>query len=295
MNVSGAITALITPFTETGAIDEDALRSLVEQQISGGIAGLVPAGTTGESPTLTHEENVAVVRMVVEQASGRVPVIAGTGSNATSEAVEMTRRAKELGADATLQVCPYYNRPNQDGLFAHFATVARDGGLPVIVYNIPGRTGRNIETDTLMRMAAEPGIVGVKEASGNPAQIMEVIRRRPPGFSVLSGDDNLTFFTMTHGGEGVISVAGNLVPDRMQALCEALRSGRLEDARAMHSRLEPLFVALLGLDSNPIPVKAAMSALGRCGPTVRLPLLPGSNAVRQAMLEVLAELGITPA
>ncbi len=294
MNLSGAFTALITPFGDDGAIDEDALRALVDQQITEGIAGLVPAGTTGESPTLTHEENVAVVRMVVEQAAGRVPVIAGTGSNATAEAVEMTRRARELGADATLQVCPYYNRPNQEGLYAHFATVARDGGLPVVVYNIPGRTGRNIETDTLMRLAAEPGIVAVKEASGSPAQIMDVIRRRPDGFSVLSGDDNLTFFTMTHGGDGVISVAANLLPAQMQALCDAVLGNQLREARELHTQLEPLFVALLSLDSNPIPVKTAMAALGRCGPTFRLPLLPGSPELRSIMLGILGDLGITP-
>jgi 4-hydroxy-tetrahydrodipicolinate synthase len=186
----GAFTALVTPFRKDGAVDEDSLRRLVNFQIDEGIAGIVPMGTTGESPTVSHDENIDVIRIVVEETRGRVPVIAGTGSNSTSEAVDMTRRAKEIGADATLQVTPYYNKPNQGGLYQHFTKVADEGGLPVIVYNIPGRTGKNIETSTMIRLAKHPGIQAVKEAAGSLPQFMDTIAGVPDDFDVLSGDDN---------------------------------------------------------------------------------------------------------
>ncbi|NBC30977.1 MAG: 4-hydroxy-tetrahydrodipicolinate synthase, partial [Spirochaetes bacterium] len=211
----GVYTALITPFQKNTDIDEDALRRLVDSQIEGGIAGLVPVGTTGESPTVSHQENIRIIEIVADQAAGRVPVIAGTGSNSTSEAVEMTRLAKGVGATATLQVTPYYNKPNQEGLYRHFATVADEGGLPVLVYNIPGRTGRNVETATMLRLAEHPGIVGVKEASGSIPQMMDVLAGRPEGFCVLSGDDNLAFPLTAIGGDGVVSVAGNAAPRHM--------------------------------------------------------------------------------
>ncbi|MFW6223749.1 MAG: 4-hydroxy-tetrahydrodipicolinate synthase, partial [Spirochaetota bacterium] len=210
--LQGVYTALITPFADDESIDEGALRELVDFQIENGISGLVPVGTTGESPTVDHEENLEVVRIVVDQADGRVPVIAGTGSNSTREAVDMTVRARDLGATATLQVAPYYNKPNQEGFYRHFTTVADKGELPVLVYNIPGRTGKNIENDTMLRMAEHPRIIGVKEASGSMPQVMDLAARKPSDFVILAGDDNLALPIMALGGVGIVSVASNRFP-----------------------------------------------------------------------------------
>ena len=288
----GVYTALITPFHKNTDIDEAALRRLVDSQIDGGIAGLVPVGTTGESPTVSHEENIKVIEIVADQAAGRVPVIAGTGSNSTAEAVEMTRLAKGVGATATLQVTPYYNKPNQEGLYRHFATVADEGGLPVLVYNIPGRTGRNVETPTMLRLAEHPGIVGVKEASGSIPQMMDVLAGRPEGFCVLSGDDNLAFPLTAIGGDGVVSVASNAAPRHVVTMIEAALQGKLEEARAEHYRLLPLFKGVF-LDTNPIPIKYAMSVLKAAEESYRLPLVEMDQEKKQRMREILKEVGLT--
>lgn len=285
----GAYTALVTPFAKNGAIDEDALRKLVNFQIEEGIAGIVPMGTTGESPTVTHDENIDVIRIVVEEAKGRVPIIAGTGSNSTSEAIDMTRRAKEIGADATLQVSPYYNKPNQEGLFRHFAQVADEGGLPVIVYNIPGRTGKNIEVETMIRLANHPGIVAVKEAAGSLPQFMDTIAGVPDSFDVLSGDDNFALPVTLVGARGVISVASNLIPGRMQRMIEAALAGKNDEAVTEHYRLLPFFKALF-FDTNPIPIKYAMAKAGHLTESYRLPLTPLSPELKKRVDAILADL-----
>lgn len=272
----GTYTALITPFTTSGAIDEPALRRLVDAQIEAGIDGIVPMGTTGESPTVTHTENVKVVEIVVDQANGRVPIIAGTGSNSTSEAVDMTKQAKAIGADASLQVAPYYNKPSQEGFYRHFTTLADEVDLPMIVYNIPGRTGKNIETSTLKRIAVHPNIVAVKEASGSIPQMMEVIEELPEAFDVLSGDDNLAFPLTALGGRGVVSVASNLIPGRMTQMIRRAIDGDIIGARKEHFALLPLFRAVF-LDTNPIPIKYMMHKAGYCAESYRLPMVPLSE------------------
>jgi len=286
MAYQGVYTALVTPFDEKGGVDAEALKRLVEDQIAGGVAGLVPMGTTGESPTLSHEEHIAVVAQVVKWTAGRVPVIAGTGSNSTDEALHLSQKARDVGASATLQVVPYYNKPNQEGLYRHFMALADQVNLPLIVYNVAGRTSKNLETDTLIRLAAHPNVVGVKEASGDLGQIMDVLARRPKGFSVLSGDDNLLFPVLALGGDGVISVASHLVPRELADLTASALAGKWDQARELHYRLLPLFKALF-IDTNPIPVKTALALQGRMRESFRLPLWPMEEAKRQALIAVL--------
>ena len=288
--LQGVYTAMITPFTADESIDEGALRTLVDFQIEQGISGLVPMGTTGESPTVDHEENLEVVRIVVEQAAGRVPVIAGTGSNSTREAVDMTARARDLGATATLQVAPYYNKPNQEGFYRHFTTVAEKADLPVLVYNIPGRTGKNIENDTMLRMAEHPKIVGVKEASGSMPQVMDLAARKPADFVILAGDDNLALPIMALGGVGIVSVASNRFPAEMQELAAKAVSGDLAGAQQDHYRMLPFFKALFA-DTNPIPIKYAMARGGYCTEVYRLPLVAPSDAVKKVVDDALKALG----
>jgi len=291
MAYQGVLTALVTPFTAKGAVDESALKRLVEEQIAAGVQGLVPMGTTGESPTLSHEEHLAVVAKVVEWTKGRVPVIAGTGSNSTDEALHLTRRARELGASASLQVVPYYNKPSQEGMYQHFWTIAEAVDLPMIVYNIAGRTGRNMETDTLMRLAAHPRIVGVKEASGDLGQMMDVLARRPQGFTVLSGDDNLLFPLLALGGDGVISVASHLIPSELVQLVAEFRAGQWSEARALHYRWMLLFKVLF-LETNPIPVKTALALQGKIENAFRLPLCALDEAKTNALRSVLKTHGL---
>lgn len=269
----GVYTALVTPFNADESVDEAALRKLVDYQIGGGVAGIVPMGTTGESPTVTHDENIDVVRIVAEQVAGRVEVIAGTGSNSTAEAVRMTKLAAAVGATATLQVTPYYNKPNQEGLYAHFSTIADATDLPMVIYNIPGRTACNVETDTLIRLAAHPNIVAVKEASGSMAQVMDVVARKPADFDVLSGDDNLTLPILSLGGHGVVSVASNIAPKLMNELVAAALAQDYLRARDLHYRLLPLFRGIF-LQTNPIPIKHILAATGMIGEIYRLPLIP---------------------
>lgn len=289
--IRGVHTAMITPFLENGQVDEARLRSIVEEQIQAGIDGLVPVGTTGESPTVTHQENIQIVRIVIDQAAGRVPVIAGTGSNSTQEAIEMTAQAKELGAFASLQVSPYYNKPNQDGLYRHFTAIGDAVDLPMVVYNIPGRCGVNIETDTLMELAKHRNIVAVKEASGSIPQFMDVLSRRPKDFAVLSGDDNLAFSLMALGGEGVISVASNLVPGPMVEWVRLMLEGDFSGARALFYQRLPLFKAMFW-DTNPIPVKYAMSLLGKTLDVFRLPMTAPSEELKLRIKTILIEQGL---
>ena len=284
---TGAMTALVTPFRDR-EVDTRALEALVEAQIAGGINALVPCGSTGEAATLTHEEHLAVVRAVVRAARGRLPVIAGTGSNSTAEAIRLTRGAEEAGADAALLISPYYNKPTQDGIYRHYAAVADATGLPLILYNIPGRTGSNITPDTIARLARLPNIAGVKEASGNLAQVLEIIDESGADFGIYSGDDILTLPIMAAGGHGVIAVGANLMPRAYVELTDALLAGDLERARMQNHRLLPLMMALT-LEVNPIPVKTALAMMGQCADEFRLPLTPMSPGARVRLEDVLRE------
>jgi len=286
--IEGVLTALVTPFLE-GAIDEKALGELVEWQIASGIEGLVPCGSTGESATMSHAEHQRAVEVVVEAAGGRVPVIAGTGSNNTREAIELTKHAKESGADGALLISPYYNKPSQDGIVAHYRAIAEATAFPLIVYNIPGRTASNILPDTLARLAAVEHVVGVKEACGDIDQIAHVLACCPADFAVVSGDDSMTLPLCALGGQGVISVASGIAPAAMCELVRAVRSGDLAHARTCHFRLLALFDALF-CETNPIPIKESLVLAGRIGPEIRLPLTPITDAGRTRLEAVLGEL-----
>ncbi len=294
MSYQGVYTALITPFTTSGKVDEQALQALVEEQIGFGISGLVPMGTTGESPTLTPDEHSHVIERVVAWTKGRVPVIAGTGSNSTEEAIELTLRAQEAGANASLQVVPYYNKPNQEGLLRHFETIAEKTNLPILIYNIAGRTSRNLETETLIRLAQHPRIVGVKEASGDVSQMMEVLARRPQGFSVLSGDDNLAFPLMALGGDGVISVASHVVGRELLSMVDACQKGQWDKARQIHFSLLPVFKAMF-IDTNPIPVKTALALQGKVQEIFRLPMTPLDADKKEVLRQALQLVKALPA
>jgi len=289
--ISGVMTALATPFKENGALDMEALDRLVDFQIDNGINALVPMGTTGESPTVSHDENMEVVERVIRRSEGKVPVIAGTGSNSTDEAIRMTRIAKSLGAFASLQVAPYYNKPTQEGLYRHYISIADAIDIPIVVYNIRGRTGVNIETPTLLRMAAHPNIIAVKEASGDLGQMMDVIDSKPKDFVVLSGDDNMAVPLTLMGAAGVISVASNIIPKHMCEMIDAARAGQVEKARTMHFELLPLFKSLF-LETNPIPIKFCMAQLGMIEMAWRLPLCSPSAKTADALKTILKEQGL---
>lgn len=269
--ITGTLTALVTPFDKYGAVDKQTLQELARDQVKQGVTGLVPCGTTGESPTLNHDEHNEVIDLVIAAVDGQVPVIAGTGSNSTAEAIAMTKHAKEAGASCSLQVVPYYNKPTQEGMYRHFSLIADTVDLPMLVYNIAGRTGINMETSTLMKLAKHPNIVGVKEASGNLAQMMDVIAQRPNDFSVLSGDDNLTVPLIFMGGDGVISVASNIIPDQIVKMVNAAFVGEKHNARKLHYQLLPFFKAMF-LETNPIPVKTALAMMGKIKESFRLPM-----------------------
>jgi 4-hydroxy-tetrahydrodipicolinate synthase len=289
----GSYTALITPF-KSGAVDERAFQKLVDWQVAEGTHGLVPVGTTGESPTLSHDEHKRVIELCVEAARKRVPVIAGAGSNSTDEAIDLTRYAKKIGADATLHSTGYYNKPTQEGLYQHYRAIAESTALPIMVYNVAGRTGSNVETATLVRLAEIPNIIGVKEASGNIAQICDVRRNLPADFLVLSGDDAITLPVMSVGGQGVISVAGNEIPGEMARIVEAIERNDWAAARALHHKYLPLMMINF-VESNPIPVKAAMARMGLLPEVFRLPMVPPSEASRRRIERVLADLELLPA
>ncbi len=286
----GAIVALVTPFKK-GRVDEEALRALIEMQISNGTDGIVPCGTTGESATLSHEEHDRVIEITIEAVRKRVPVIAGTGSNSTAEAIRLTRHAYKAGADGALMVCPYYNRPTQEGLYQHYKAVAEAVPIPIIVYNIPGRTGVNINPDTLARLAKIKNIVGVKEASGSIKQMSDVIHLCGPKFDVLSGDDLFTLPLMAMGGHGVISVISNVAPADMAAMVDAFAAGDLKKARTLHYKMTPLIDSLF-VETNPTPVKAALAMMKKISYEVRLPLYKLSDANYEKLKKIVVSYGL---
>ncbi|MEJ2244704.1 MAG: 4-hydroxy-tetrahydrodipicolinate synthase [Acidobacteriota bacterium] len=292
-SLKGCGTALVTPFRPDASLDEKALESLVSWQIEEGIHFLVPCGTTGENPTMTHEEHLEVVDITTRTSAGRVPIIAGAGGNDTVKIISLIAELKMLGVDGILSVAPYYNKPTQEGLYRHYRTLAESTDLPIIVYNVPGRTGVNILPDTLMRLAEIPNIAGVKEASGDISQMGEICTRAPARFRILSGDDSLTLPLIALGGHGIISVASNEVPGMMSKFAADCLEGRWEDARRWNRKLYPLMKVNF-VESNPIPVKAALAMMGRIEEVYRLPLVSISEGGRSKVVSVLSELGLLP-
>jgi len=291
LDIRGCGTALVTPFRKDGSLDLDALRRLVQFQLHAGIDFLVPCGTTGETPTLEHAEYLAIVRTVVQEVSGKIPVIAGVGGNNTRKVIDLAAQVRGLGVQGILSVAPYYNKPTQEGLYQHFQAIAESTDLPIIVYNVPGRTSSNIEPATVARLAKIPNIIGIKEASGSIVQQMEVLAAVPPRFRVLSGDDSFTFPLMALGGVGIISVISNEIPGEMTRLAHLLLEGKLEAARQLHFRLLPLMQVNF-LETNPIPVKAALAMMGMIEEIYRLPMVPMKPENRAKLEKVLAAQGL---
>ena len=288
---TGVGTAIVTPFTTSLALDEDGVRRLARRQINEGIHFLVPCGTTGESPTLSEDERTRIVQICVEEARGKVPVLAGAGGYDTREVIHAARQMERAGADGLLSVTPYYNKPTPDGLLQHYKAIADSTSLPIVVYNVPGRTGCNIDPATLVKLTAIPNIIGVKEASGNIQQMCEICRSVPSDFIVLSGDDAITLPLMSVGGRGVISVASNEVPREMSQMVEAAERGDFAAARKLHAALLPLMLINF-VESNPIPVKAAMAAMGLLDEVFRLPMVPPRAESRAKIVAVLNEMGL---
>ena len=288
MTFTGTFTALITPFNTDGSVDYSALRAFVQWQVANGVEGLVPVGTTGESPTLVFPEHIKVIATTVEAAAGKAAIIAGTGANSTAEAIELTRAVLQSGVDATLQVTPYYHKPNSEGLFRHFAAVA-DLGLPVVLYNVPGRAGKEIPLDVVARLAAYPNIAAIKEAGGSVDRVSAI--KDACELPVLSGDDSLTLPMISVGASGVISVASNVIPKEMSALVRLALANNLADARELHRTYYPLFRDLF-IDTNPIPVKTALALMGRINPVFRLPLCEPSGKVRDQISHTLHSLNL---
>jgi 4-hydroxy-tetrahydrodipicolinate synthase len=291
LELRGCGTALVTPFRKDGSLDLDALRRLVQFQLRAGIDFLVPCGTTGETPTLEHAEYLAVVRAVVQEVAGRVPVIAGVGGNNTRKVIDLAAEVRGLGVQGILSVAPYYNKPTQEGLYQHFQAMAESTDLPIIVYNVPARTSSNIEPPTVARLSKIPNIIGIKEASGSIVQQMEVLAAVPPGFRVLSGDDSFTFPLMALGGVGIISVISNEIPGEMTRLAHLLLEGKLEAARQLHFSLLPLMQVNF-IETNPIPVKAALAMMGMIEEVYRLPMVPMKPENRAKLEKVLAAQGL---
>ena len=290
--LQGVHTALVTPFSD-GKFDEPAFRRLIDRQFSEGVAGIVPVGTTGESPTLDYEEHLRVVEVAVEQAQGRGQVIAGTGSNCTKEAVELTLAAEKLGATGSLQVCPYYNKPSQEGLFRHFQTIAEATKLKIVLYSVPGRSGIAIGVDTVIRLAqACPNIVAIKEAGGSADRVSQIAAEAPPHFEILSGDDSLTLPFMSVGAVGVISVASNLIPGPMSQLVQAANSGDYKAAAVLHRKYCPLLDGLMKLDTNPVPIKTALALVGQMKEEFRLPLVPMDKGKRSELAKLLEKFSL---
>jgi 4-hydroxy-tetrahydrodipicolinate synthase len=287
---TGSIVAIVTPF-RNAKVDERALGDLIEFQIANGTAGIVPCGTTGESATLSHEEHDRVVALAVEVVKRRAPVIAGTGSNSTEEAIALTKHAKQAGADGALLITPYYNKPTQEGLFRHYKAVAEAVDLPLVLYNIPGRTGVNLLPTTVARLASFPNIVGIKEGSGAIQQTSDIVQMCGERITVLSGDDPLTLPIIALGGKGVITVTANLLPKDMSAMVAAALANRWEEARRLHYKLSPLFAALF-FETNPIPVKEALGQMGKIDPELRLPLCPLMPDNRDRLTRVLKDYGL---
>ena len=288
----GTHTALITPF-RNGEVDTEAFRALIDRQVEGGVDGIVPCGTTGESPTLGRKEHLRVIELAVEYAAGRIKVIAGTGANATSEAIHLTTEAARMGIDATLQVCPYYNKPSQEGLYQHYKAIAECTDLPMMLYSIPGRSVIEIAVDTIARLAADcPTIIANKEAGGDPGRVTRIKAALPDDFQILSGDDPLTIEFMKRGAVGLVSVATNLIPDVMSGLVRAMTEGRVEDAEAIQAKYEKLFTTLMSIDTNPVPIKSAVAMQGHCTDEIRLPLVNLSPENQSLLRATLAEYGL---
>lgn len=293
--IVGSIVALVTPMHEDGRIDYDALRRLIDWHIAEGTDCIGVVGTTGESPTVSMEENCEVIRVAVEQAakaSRRVPIMAGTGANSTAEAIELTRYAKKVGADCHLSVVPYYNRPSQEGIYRHFKAIAEAVDLPMVLYNVPGRTVADMQPETALKLAQVPGVIGIKEATGNIERAAQLIKHAPKGFSIYSGDDGTAVALMLLGGHGNVSVTANVAPRAMHEMCIAAIEGNARAAAALHLKLLPLHKQLF-CEPSPAPVKWAMSQLGRCAPHVRLPIVPLSEAGQTSVREALRASGLT--
>ena len=286
---TGAMVALITPF-QNGEVDFETLDELIGFQIENGIDAIVPVGTTGECPTLTHEEHKKVIERVVKTVAGAVPVIAGAGSNSTAEAIELTAFSKKVGADATLQVCPYYNKPTQEGFYQHFKVLAEEVDLPIVLYNIPGRCGAGLTADTVVRLAAVENIVAIKEATGSLDMASEIATRCD--ITIISGDDSLTLPIASVGGKGVISVVANIVPADVKAMTDLILEGDLVSARQWHNKLFALSKNMLGLATNPIPVKAAMAMLNMASEEMRLPMVPMEESKKAALRQTLKNYGL---
>ncbi len=286
----GTATALITPFQKDGSVDEDSLRRLVDFQEENGVKTVVPCGSTGESATLSHEEHIHVISIVIDQAR-KAKVLAGAGSNCTSEAVMLSKRAEDLGADGILSISPYYVKPTQEGIYQHFKAIAESIEIPLVVYNVPGRTGSNIDADTTLRLAEIDGIDAIKEASGNLAQIEKIIRERPKGFEVLSGDDGLTYTLMCRGADGVISVTSNCIPAKVSQMVNCIINGEKKEAEALNNAIYPLFKAMF-VESNPIPIKYVMQRLGYGNGSPRLPLTPLSEEGKRKLDPILEQMGL---
>jgi 4-hydroxy-tetrahydrodipicolinate synthase len=291
---TGVGTALITPFTKSGALDEPAIKALAKRQIDNGIHFLVPCGTTGETPTLSAAERRRVVELVLEAADGKVPVMAGAGGYDTNEVAHVAKEMQSIGVQGLLSVTPYYNKPTPEGLYAHFSKISEETKLPILLYNVPGRTGCNIDAATCAKLATIPRVIGVKEASGNITQMVEICKAVPQDFLVLSGDDALTLPLMAIGGRGLISVASNSIPKEISQMVEAAERGDFAAARAMHQRLVPMMLGNF-IESNPGPVKYAMSVMGLCELSFRLPMVPPRPASQEKMRALLKELGIESA
>jgi len=291
LRFTGTYTAIVTPF-RAGEIDQAALKTLIQLQIKGGVDGIVPVGTTGESPTLDYDEHIQVIERAVEFAAGKTKVLAGTGANSTAEAIYLTKAAEKVGADGSLQVAPYYNKPTQEGLFQHFAAVAKATRLPIILYSIPGRCGVEIGVETTGRLAREfKNIVGIKEAGGTPERVSQLRAALGPQFTILSGDDSLTLPFMAVGAQGVISVASNIVPREVAAMVNAFSEGKVAAAQKIHHRLYPLFKDLF-IETNPVPVKAALAMLGQVAEEYRLPLVPMNPANRSQLRSTMKACGV---
>jgi 4-hydroxy-tetrahydrodipicolinate synthase len=284
--LTGCGTALVTPFNSDGSVDEAALRALVDWQITEGIHFLVPCGSTGEAATMTLDEHERVVRITVEEARGRVPIVAGAGSNDTKKAIELSHRMRDAGATHLLHTSPMYNKPPQRGIVAHYRAIAEAVDLPIVIYNVPGRTGSNVEAKTTLEMASIPGIAAVKEASGSLSQIADIIRGRPSNFSVLSGDDEITLPVMALGGDGIVSVVSNATPRLMARLCDKMHAGDFDGARKLHFQLLAWMRAAF-IESNPLPVKAGLTMMGRIQNNLRLPLVPLAEANAAAVRAAL--------
>ncbi|MBN8779820.1 MULTISPECIES: 4-hydroxy-tetrahydrodipicolinate synthase [unclassified Thiobacillus] len=284
--VRGSLVAIVTPMSDDGALDLDTLRRLIDWHIAEGSDGIVIVGTTGESPTVSYDEHCLLIRTTVEQVAGRVPVIAGTGANSTAEAIELTACAKAAGAQAGLSVVPYYNKPTQEGLYQHFRKIAEAVDLPLILYNVPGRTVTDLSNDTTLRLADVPGIVGIKDATGNMERAADLLRRAPEGFALYTGDDASALPFMLLGGHGVISVTANVAPKMMHELCAAAFAGNLARARELNNALLPLHSKLF-VEANPIPVKWACAELGLISPALRLPLTPLSAGLHDTVRDAL--------